>query len=93
MSMNTNIVGFRPPDEKWKKMKAIWDSCNEAGIEPPAEVDRFFNGIPPDGSGVEVEIENTSCCRKYQEEMRSGYEVEIAKLPKDIKIIRFWNSF
>lgn len=93
MSMSTFVMGFRPPDEKWKKMKAIWDSCKKAGVEAPKEVDSFFGGEPPDDSGVEVKLEGTLCCREYREEMRDGFEIEISKLPKDIKIIRFVNSY
>ena len=93
MSMSTSVTGFKPPDEKWKKMKAIWDACEKACVNTPAKVEKFFNGVPPDDSGVEVELEDTPCCREYREEMCNGYEIEIAKLPKDIKIIRFCNSF
>ena len=93
MSMSTNVVGFKPPDEKWKRMKAIWDACDEAEIEVPVEVDEFFDGCEPDEAGVEVELEDTLCCDVYDEEMKNGFEIEIAKLPKDVKIIRFWNSY
>ena len=100
MSMSTFIIGFKPPDDKWKKMKAIWDTCEIGGVDIPQEVMNFFNGMPPDDSGVEVKLENTSCCCEYQEDMRdgfeidiAGFEIDIAKLPKDIKKIRFWNSW
>jgi len=91
--MSTRVKGFKPPDDKWKKMKAIWDACEEAGVDTPKRVYKFFDGVPPDESGVEVELMETPCCREYREEMRDGYEIEVAKLPKDIKIIRFWNSY
>ena len=28
-----NIVGIKPPDEKWLKMKEVYDSCNKAGVD------------------------------------------------------------
>lgn len=93
MSMNTNIIGFKPPDEKWKKMKAVYDACNSANTALPTEVDDFFNGEHPDSSGVEVRLDDTACCRGYSEEMRDGFEILLDKVPKDVKIIRFWNSY
>ena len=93
MSMNTCIVGFIPPDAKWKKMKVVWDSCSKAGITPPKEVDDFFNGVPPDDAGVEIELEEHPSCQEYRDEMREGFQVEVSKLPKNVRFIRFYNSY
>lgn len=41
MGMSTIVVGFAKPDAKWKSMKAIWDTCIAADIEPPADVRKF----------------------------------------------------
>jgi len=87
--MSTCVIGFIPPDAKWKKMKAIWDSCKVAGVSVPKEVDDFFNNEDPDSAGVEKEIPS----KKWGEEGASGYEIEIDKIPKDVKIIRFYNSW
>lgn len=27
MSMSTNVYGIKPPDERWKMMKKVWDTC------------------------------------------------------------------
>ena len=62
MSMSTHVIGFKPPDEKWKKMKKVWDTCQEAGIDAPKEVVEFFNDCPPDEAGVEVEIITHQLC-------------------------------
>lgn len=93
MSISINVTGFRPPDEQWKSMKAIWDACKSANVTIPFKVANFFNDMPPDDSGVEVELENSPCCNKYDKKMRVGFEITISKLPKDIKIIRFWNGY
>ena len=93
MSMSTHILGFKPPDKRWKEMKAIWDSCEQAGVNIPKAVLDFFNGEPPDESGVKIEIEVGNYCRRYEDEMIEGFEIEIDKLPKDIKMIRFYNSW
>lgn len=93
MGMSTHVVGFKPPDDKFKKMKAAWDACRAAGIEPPEEVYDFFGGESPDANGVVVEIEKHACCSKWSEDMQDGYEIDVSKLPKDVKIVRFYNSW
>lgn len=93
MSMTMNIVGFKPPDERWKEMKRVWDSCMMAGVNMPEKVSDFFEGVILDNSGVRVELEEHVCCKKYSEMGQSGYEIDVTKLPKDIKIVRFYNSY
>lgn len=91
MGMSTHVIAFHPPDEKWRKMKAIYDACVAGDIEIPDDVNDFFNGEPPDESGVEVEIDKI--LEKWSDEDRSGYQIEISKLPKGITILRFYNSW
>lgn len=92
MSMSTFIIGIKPPDEKWEKMKAIWDTCKLAGVEIPEEVDVFFDGESPDDKGVIVDIEEMGCCTEYKTNDQIGHEININELPKDITIIRVYNS-
>lgn len=89
MSMSSGVQGFKPPDAKWKKMKAIWDACKSAKIDPPIEVETFFNGEEPTDKGMEVEIE----ANVWSDEYRQGIEVDIKRLPADVTIIRFYNSW
>jgi len=77
MGMSTFVLGFKPPDNKWKEMKAVWDSCEKADIEIPDEVEEFFDGEKPDAAGVEIDLENDDCCKEYNEDMRDGFEIEI----------------
>lgn len=91
MSMSTHVVGFRPPDDQWRRMKAVYDSCKTAKVRPPEDVVKFFNYEGPDEAGVEVDLKD--CTKKYTAEMRSGIEVDLTKIPKDLKIIRFVNSY
>ena len=72
-------------------MKAAYDVCQLAGIEIPDEVDKFFNGETPDEAGVEVEID--SILDEWGDDIRQGYQVDLSKLPKDVKILRFYNSW
>ncbi len=95
MSMSTSVTGFRPPDEKWKRMKAVYDACKLAAVALPDDVQVFFNWEPPDESGVEVELKDPKlgCVKEYREDSGHGYEVDTTKLPRGVNIIRFWNSW
>ena len=93
MGMSTHVVGFRPPDEKFQKMKAVWEACEKAGVRPPREVDDFFKGERPDENGVVVPIERSICVREYKSDSEEGFEVDVTKLPPDVKIVRFYNAW
>ena len=62
MSMSTHVIGFKPPNAKWKKMKKAWDACVAANVGLPLEVDEFFDGSVPDDNGVEVRLKDEDCC-------------------------------
>ena len=89
MSMSTYVVGFRPPDKKWKEMKEVYDACVKAKIGIPEDVNKFFGFNHPDPKGIEVEIPH----KEYNCEMGGGVEIEVSKIPKDIAFIRFYNQW
>jgi len=94
MGMSTSVYGIVPADEKFKKMKAIYDLCEETGVVPPEEVIDFFDGDRPDDSGAVVWLEgNTPAISEWFDDCASGYEVDISKLDPKIKILRFANSW
>jgi hypothetical protein len=95
MGMSTHVVGFRPPDETWKRQKAVWDACAAADVTLPKETEEFFDGERPDESGVELrlDIHYKDCCRPWRSDGGDGFEVELAKLPPDFAVIRFYNSY
>ena len=93
MGMHTHVVGFAPPDDKWKQMRAIYDSCSEAGVKVPEEVMEFFNWEEPVESGIKVDLEKHDCVSEYKAEMQSGYEIDLRKVPANVQFIRFYNSF
>jgi hypothetical protein len=87
MGVSYDVSGFVPPDETWAKMKAAWDACRAAGVEPPDELWNFFGGAHPDEHGMEVDIDDATV------EIHNGaqleYRVEIAKLPKQVQFLVF----
>jgi hypothetical protein len=91
MGMSTHVKGFRPPDEKWRQMEKVYSACMKAGIEIPEEVEKFFDYEEPDECGVEVEIKEATC--EWCDDSREGFEIDLKKLPSDVTIIRFYNSY
>lgn len=89
MGMSTHVTGFVPPDDRWQQMKAVYDSCTAAGIDPPTEVERFFDGQAPDPSGQEVDIPH----RDWQDDHRQGIEIKTEDIPENVRSIRFYNSW
>lgn len=98
MSMSMHVKGFRPGDEKWHRMKSVYDACKAAHIPMPAEVNEFFNFETPDEKGVEIELgasygKNDVCCTPYSGNGESGFEIDIAQVPEGVKMIRFYCSW
>lgn len=94
MSMSTHVLGFRPPDEKFQQMKAVYDACQAAGVEVPDDVQNFFEYGPPDDAGVQLDLQRDSeAVHEWRDESCEGYEVDLRKLPQGIHIIRFENCY
>jgi hypothetical protein len=96
MGMSTHVVGFKPPDDKFKKMKAAWDACKLAGVNPPKEVLQYFNDCEPDPSGVEIDeatLTKAEAVKEWGNDHGAGFEIDVRKLPKDVVIVRVYNSW
>jgi len=93
MGMSTHVVGIKPPDQAWKAMKSAWDACVAAKVSVPIEVLNFFGHEIPDAAGVVVDLEKTEAVEQYNTDSVQGFEVRIDKLPKDVKVVRFYNSY
>jgi hypothetical protein len=93
MSMSTSIRGFKPPDEKWKRMREVWRTCEKANVPIPKEVEIFFDYGEPDESGVVIDLEENDAVELWETESESGFQVDLTKLPKDVRFIRFYNSW
>lgn len=99
MSMSTHLVGIKPPDDKWKAMKAVYDACVKARITTPVEVGAFFNGEVPEERGVVIELANSydkpyhDAVEKFSTDGENGFVVNVGLLPKDVKFLKFYNSY
>lgn len=93
MAMTTHVVGFRPPDAEWDKMKTVWDACEEVGAPIPDVVSAFFDHEDPgDKPGQEVDIK--AAVSHWSDEFSNiGYEIDVRTLPTNVNIIRVYNSY
>ena len=91
MGMSSHVYGFVPPDDEWKKMKQVYDACQLAGVNPPDAVSKFFDYEVPDPKGMRLPIQ--FAVKDYRADSENGFEVEIAKLPDNVRFIRFVNSY
>lgn len=88
MSMSTHVVGFVPPDKQWKQLKAIHDACKAAGVDVPYAVESVIGSEPTDhGREVDIEVE------EWFSTGREGYDVDMSKLPPEVTVVRFYNSW
>ena len=92
MGMSTNVQGFIEKDAIFIKMKKVYDTCLEAGVNPPKEVMEYFDDFSPNDPGIEIKLPE-SCIKKYFDDSAEGFEILIDKLPKKVKVIRFYNSW
>lgn len=93
MGMSSRVTGFAPPDVEWKKMKAVWDACKTANVPAPKEVSEYFDWRTPDETGVEVRIPDSMVREFSPFDGADGWEVDLSKLPKNVKFLRFVNSY
>jgi hypothetical protein len=92
MSMSTHVYGFRTPDnEQFQKMSQAWWACYHAGIDIPDEVEAYFDGEEPDPAGQQVDL--AGAWREWRADMQEGIEVVVSKIPSDVTVIRFVNSY
>jgi len=92
MGTNTRVVGYCQADETWVNMATIWRSCEKANVTIPDEVQDFFEGDDPgDEPGMEISIQDA--VTPYSADMKEGYEIDVSKLPSNIKVVRIYNSY
>lgn len=88
--MSTHVIGFAEPDEEFKKKIAAYRALEAAGEEIPDSLNEYFNWEEPDEAGLEVELETTEWS---DNNYRDGYELDLSKVPKHVKKLRFYNSW
>lgn len=94
MGMSTHVTGYRKTDDKWNAYKRVWIACEVAGILPPEEVSGYFDGEDPRSlAGIEVNIDEAVTPYQDNAAARNGFEVDLTKLPADVRYLRFFNAW
>jgi len=86
MSADLIISGFRPADERYEKMRSVYNNMRELNLTVPNEVLNFFDGNGPNEHGSEVSIKDA--ITPYKGVETDGFDIDLSKLPKDVTVIR-----
>lgn len=97
MSMSTHVKAFRDMDGEFARMLEAKKFCDARKLSYPKEVDEYFQG---DADLNEqslrnqfLEVDISTAVVEWCDESSEGYEVEVTKIPKEVKTIRFFNSW
>lgn len=105
MSMSTNVVAFRDMDGEFSRMLDIKQFCDQKKVSYPQEVKDYFKDVDledytPDGDlddgdlhDAMLKVDISAALQEWSDDSSEGYEVDVAKLPSDVKTIRFYNSW
>lgn len=81
MGVSTHIVGFKPMDDKCAKESKVLDDI----------FGEFGRPDYPDLMEVNLEKHPAVSVHEYADE--NGFDVDLTKLPKDVTVLRFFNSY
>lgn len=98
MGMSTNIVAFIPDtDETYQKHKKVLLACLEADVELPKTTAEYFNYSYPQECALEekltFDLKEGEHYQIFKNDWSRGFEIDLNKIPKEVKTIRFYNSF
>lgn len=88
MSITHYVVGVIPADEDFHKMYQVYEACQRAKVPVPDEVLKFFNWEKPDLAGMIVDLDRSPAVKRWRDDYRQGYEIELDQLPPQVKFIR-----
>lgn len=90
MGMSMWVAGFVPPDETYRKKREAYLACRAAGINPPDELEKFFDYQEPSEHGYEKKrSELGAAVVDWSDDSSEGFEIDLSKLPANVKRIRF----
>lgn len=96
--MSTHITAFIPDtDETYQKHKKVLLACKEAEVDLPKATAEYFGYDYPEDCALEEKLtfnlKEGEHYRKFRNEYSNGFEIDINKIPKEVKTIRFYNSY
>lgn len=93
MSATYSVYGVKQTDDRFHKMKAIYDTCQEAGVEIPSEVYEYFNHEEPNDTGIVIRLSEEPYVTQFHKPGTSGFDVKLSDIPKGLTHIRFKMSY
>lgn len=100
MGMSTRVSGVRDLDGQFAKMIAAKHACETAEVGYPVEVKEYFSAgdyeVECDEDTLRqameaVNIDNAT--KEIGDADSSGYEIDVKKLPNEVKAVRVLNSW
>lgn len=82
------VVGLSFPDDTWRKMRAVYDACEDAGLSVPSKVLEYFDYKEPNERGLEINLTVSDAVREDMVETREVVEIELSKIPANITVLR-----
>jgi hypothetical protein len=90
MGMSSYVYGLRDAnDPQYKKMAAALKACLAADLPLPKPLQEYFKGSHDPEEALQVEIKS----EEGSKDSTNYYDVVLADLPPDVKVIRFCNSW
>ena len=98
MGMNTYIKGVRDLDGEFKRMMDMKKLCDSKGFSYPKEVMEYFGSLIGESDAyIREEMETIDLPKdlviESQDDSREFFDIEIDRIPKEVKILRFVNSY
>lgn len=96
MSDCKHVTGIVPADEEFKQKLEAYRTCERAKVPIPRELSKFFGDEEPNPLGREIRLtdgRNHASVTNYGADMVDGYTVDLAKLPPEVKLLRFTNHY
>ena|SRR6266851_4891501 len=97
MSMSTHVSAYRDMDGEFKRMLEIHQYCREQKVSLPKEVEKYFGTWAGEDERTireeMLKININKIVREVSSNGSSGYEIDVADLPKEVKTLRFENSW
>jgi hypothetical protein len=96
MSMSSHVTGVRDLDGKFADMINLKLACEKARIDYPPDLKAYLKYPAEDVDYLRREMESvdiSAAVKEYTRNATDGFEVDLSKLPKECKAIRFENSY
>ncbi len=104
MDISLHVIGTKGSEKElhntFRKMIAVWKSCDTAGIDVPDEVVEYFDEIgfdPEEDDPKEALLDEDpfhldvdEALEKWQDYSRWGYMVDLSKLPEGVTHLIFY---